>query len=95
MKLLPVLRYFLFVGSVLLAGTLWIGNDTAGTVQQSRSAPDEWTALDSLRAIAHHGDRDTQSASLFSRRKPVPSPTLQASAVSTAEPVTSSALPQG
>jgi hypothetical protein len=59
---LPVIRYFLFVGSILIVGIWLVGHDTTGPVPYRQSAPEKWTALDSLRAIAHHGDHASRSA---------------------------------
>lgn len=51
--------------------------------------------MDSLRAIAHHGDREPRSAAIFPRREAVPPPTQQASDLSTAKTVASSASAAG
>jgi len=64
---LPVIRYFLFVGSILIVGIWLVGHDTAGPVTYRQSAPEKWTALDSLRAIAHHGDHAAQYAAMLPR----------------------------
>jgi hypothetical protein len=77
---LPLIQYFLIVGSILFAGIWWINHDTtATTVPHDRPMPKEWTQLDSLRAIAHHGDRDARSAAIFPRQT-IPELPLEASA---------------
>lgn len=50
---MPVLRYFLCVGSVLLAALFAVG-DSESTANKSDSTP--WTQADSLRSMAHHGE---------------------------------------
>ena len=64
---------------------------TPQELSNARSAPEEWTALDSLHAIAHHGDRDIRSATIFSHRELV----SKASDLSTAQTVASSASAAG
>ncbi|MEO6946262.1 MAG: hypothetical protein ABI150_06695 [Nitrobacter sp.] len=83
---MPVIRYFLVVGSILLAGIWWFGHDTTGAVPPVRSVPEVWTALDRLRAIAHHGDRDTRSTAIFPPFAAVRLRPREASAKPTAKP---------
>ena len=50
---MPVLRYFLCVGSVLLAALFAVG-ESESTANKSNGTP--WTSTDSLRSMAHHGE---------------------------------------
>ena len=50
---MPVLRYFLCVGSVLLAALFAVG-ESESTANKSNGTP--WTSTDSLRSSAHHGE---------------------------------------
>jgi hypothetical protein len=64
-KHLPVIRYFLFVGSILIVGIWLAGHDATGPVPYRQSGPEKWRALDSLREIAHHGDHAFRSAAML------------------------------
>jgi hypothetical protein len=51
---MPVVRYFIGVGSLLLAALFLAGEN--GSPSQPRSATESWTASDTLRSMAHHGE---------------------------------------
>jgi hypothetical protein len=52
---MPIFRYFVSVGGVLLALLFALSE---GDVASVRTTVDTWTAADSLRAMAHHGERN-------------------------------------
>jgi hypothetical protein len=57
----PLIRYFFLIGSILAAIIYVIGDtETAATAPADRG----WTALDTLRAMAHHGEPAQRAASL-------------------------------
>lgn len=88
---MPVIRYFLIVGSILIVGIWWVGHDTTGPVPNPRSAPEKWTALDSLRAIAHHGDH--RSAEMLPHLEAVPQRPPEASPLLITKPIVPSISP--
>lgn len=58
---MPLIRYLFLVGSVLAAIIYVVGDtETAATAPANRG----WTALDTLRAMAHHGEPAQRAVSL-------------------------------
>ena len=65
---MPVFRYFVCVGAVLLTALLMFG-DNGGS--QAERASESGTATDSLRSMAHHGEpKDTSNIRTAVYRKP-------------------------
>ena len=50
---MPLFRYFVCVGAVLLAALFVIGDDHGSPSQRPTKT---WTATESLRSMAHHGE---------------------------------------
>jgi hypothetical protein len=49
----PIFRYFLCAGSVLVAALFAVGGSESSAARQATEA---WTSTDSLRSMAHHGE---------------------------------------
>jgi hypothetical protein len=50
---MPLFRYFVCVGAVLMAALLFISNGDGRPAQRASAA---WTSTDTLRNMAHHGE---------------------------------------